>query len=868
LHISTSDYTFKSFFYHNPKYNKMNSNSPVIVLKFGGTSVSNLSRWQQIVDVIQRKYKQGYKVALVHSAKSGVTNILEKFTQTQDIDLATQALLSLQQLANELEVNNNLDEYKQRFLEFTRAEKLSTFDIAEILSFGEIITHKIAFAFISKHLKIKSIDPKTLFITNQQDNRSETSKILSAKCEIKDFNDFDSSDFFMMPGFVAADNQGRTVVLGRGGSDTSASYLAVAMKAKRIEIWTDVHGIFSANPHVIPSARLIEKIGYEEAREIAASGGKVLHPRCILPAEENNIPIHIINSQDIHVKGTVLKNGYESVVPRVRAINVRHNITLVSMDSINMWHQAGFMGTIFTVFKNLGLSIDIVVTAQTNITVSLDTADNVIDSASLERLESELAKYSQVKIIKNCSAVTLVGYRMRALLGHIAPIISSFSEQRIYLTSQSSNDLNTTVVVDEDQADKLLKALHEGLIPNRSSESDFGPTWEQLISRQQKEQKIPDQWWQTKRLELLELAQDQSPCYVYDKATIINQINKLKGLKSIDRIFYACKANSNKEVIKTIHSQGVGLETVSPGEIEHVQNSIAQLSTQDILFTPNFAAKQEYQLAVEKGLENITIDNVFILENWADIFTNQEVILRLDPGHGSGHHRYVRTAGEQSKFGIHASELEKVKQLCEQNNITVKGLHSHTGSGILSYKNWHNIIDYLTKQLEIFPSAKIINLGGGMGITENPYDKGLDMQALDEMLLEFKARFPQIQLWIEPGRFLVANSGVLLAKVTQTKVKGQHGYIGLETGMNSLIRPALYAAWHNIVNLTRLGEDVKFTASIVGPMCETGDILGIDRKVPETKSGDVFLIGECGAYGYSMASNYNRRKPAQEIFLG
>jgi diaminopimelate decarboxylase/aspartate kinase len=617
---------------------------------------------------------------------------------------------------------------------------------------------------------------------------------------------------------------------------------------------------------VIPSARLIEKIGYEEAREIAASGGKVLHPRCILPAEEHNIPIHIINTQDPEVQGTVLKNGYESVVPRVRAINVRHNITLVSMDSINMWHQAGFMGTIFSVFKELGLSIDIVVTAQTNITVSMDTADNVLDSASLERLEAELLKHCDVRVFKNCSAVTLVGYRMRALLGHIAPIISSFAEQRIYLTSQSSNDLNTTIVVDEDQADKLLKALHTELIPKRSSESDFGPTWEQLISRQKQEEVMPDQWWQTKRLELLDLAQTQSPCYVYDKTTIINQVNKLKTLKSIDRIFYASKANSNVDVIKTIHSQGVGLETVSPGEIEHVQASIQNISNKDILFTPNFAAKEEYQLAIAKGL-HITIDNVFILENWADVFANQSVILRLDPGHGSGHHRYVRTAGEQSKFGIHASELEKVKNLCEQNNINVKGLHSHTGSGILSYKNWHNIIDYLTKQLDIFPTAKIINLGGGMGITENPYDKGLDMQALDSMLLEFKSRFPEIELWIEPGRFLVANSGVLLAKVTQTKVKGKHGYIGLETGMNSLIRPALYAAWHNIVNLTKLDEDVKYTASIVGPMCETGDILGIDRKVPETQSGDVFLIGECGAYGYSMASNYNKRKPAQELFL-
>lgn len=842
----------------------MSNTKPTVVLKFGGTSVSNLKRWQQIITLIKLRLKQGYKVAVVHSAKSGLTNLLEEFTQTQDKLLINQVSDSITQLSSDLNVIVDNDRFIKQLISYSEKKYLNAYDVADILSFGERMTHVVGLQFLSKSLRIGSQDPKLIFISRNDDNRADAAKILSAKCSIKPLNI--TNDCILMPGFIASNKKGQTVVLGRGGSDTSASYLAVSLSAQRIEIWTDVHGIFSANPHVVPTARLIEKIGYEEAREIAASGGKVLHPRCILPAEQNNIPIHINNSQDIESPGTVLKKGYESTSPRVRAINVRHKITLISMDSMNMWHQAGFMGKIFTVFEKLGLSIDIVVTAQTNVTVSLDTSDNIINNEILENLKQNLLMFCDVTIYKNCSAVTLVGYRMRALLGEIAPIISNFAEQRIYLTSQSSNDLNTSIVVDEDQADKLLIALHDGLITEHADQYGLGATWEQLISNQTNKREIPPTWWQSKRQELLEIANNTSPCYVYDEKTIVLQINLLKSLKSIDRIFFAMKSNSNPEVIKVIHKHGIGLETVSPGEIKRVQSSIDSIQAKDILFTPNFAAITEYQSALEQGFY-VTIDNMAILLDYPEVFANQSIILRLDPGHGSGHHRYVRTAGEHSKFGIHESELIQVKDFCNKNSTEVIGLHAHAGSGILDHQNWRRIIGYLTDKTKIFNQTNIINIGGGMGITENPFEQGLDLMELDKTILSYKQKFPQLQFWMEPGRFLVANSGVLLAKVTQTKTKGNKGYIGLETGMNSLIRPSLYGAWHNIVNLTRIDEEVDFTATIVGPICETGDILGVDRKVPHSSTGDVFLVANCGAYGYSMASLYNLREPAQEVFV-
>ena len=154
-----------------------------------------------------------------------------------------------------------------------------------------------------------------------------------------------------------------------------------------------------------------------------------------------------------------------------------------------------------------------------------------------------------------------------------------------------------------------------------------------------------------------------------------------------------------------------------------------------------------------------------------------------------------------------------------------------------------------------------------MGIAERPSDAPLDLEQLDVALRRGKADAPEVELWIEPGRFVVAESGVLVTRVTQTKGKGEIRYVGVGTGMNSFIRPALYGAYHEIVNLTRLGDPATEIFTIVGPICETGDRLGSDRLLPETKEGDVLLIANAGAYGYVMSSQYNLRDAATEVLL-
>jgi len=212
-------------------------------------------------------------------------------------------------------------------------------------------------------------------------------------------------------------------------------------------------------------------------------------------------------------------------------------------------------------------------------------------------------------------------------------------------------------------------------------------------------------------------------------------------------------------------------------------------------------------------------------------------------------------------------ELDEVKQLANGLNLKIVGLHAHTGSGILQADNWQNVAETLIEVAQSFPDVKILDLGGGLGVPEKPGQHALNMQTLDNSLAALKRDFGQYEFWLEPGRYIVAEAGVLLAGVTQTKGKGEVRYVGIGTGMNSLIRPALYGANHEIVNLSRLSEGTGQVVNIVGPICESGDKLGTDRLLPACKEGDVLLIANAGAYGHVMSSSYNLRAPAEEMAI-
>ena len=853
-----------------------------IVLKFGGTSVSTLGNWRNIASVVRARLAGEARVLVVHSALSGITDRLEKLLAAALSGAHEPLLSSIEQrhraLAEELGigVSAELDEYfkllRQMASGIALMSEVSDRTRARVLASGELMATELGARFLAAQgIESSWWDARSGLKAAARAAASARANFLSATCEFVQEPALQRQlescpGVVVTQGFIASDSAGDTVLLGRGGSDTSAAYFAAKLGARQLEIWTDVPGMFSANPHDTPQARLLRSLHYDEAQEIASSGAKVLHPRCILPAKSQQIPIVVYATQCPQLEGTHISANGGDGAAQVKAVCLKKGITLVSLDTPGMWHEVGFLADAFQVFKRHGLSVDLVSTSETNVTVSLDPAANSLDPQVIEQLSADLSQLCRAQVIGPCASVSLVGRNIRAILHRLGEAFELFAEQRIYLVSQAANDLNFTFVVDEDQGDRLVNELHERLIEPVRAGSILGPTWQQLFAPPLAAASPTPLWWRTRRATLLELAQRHDCAYVYDPQVVRAAVAALQGLRSADRVLFAMKANPNAQLLRLLAGLGLGFECVSRGEIEHLLASVPQLDRGRILFTPNFAQRAEYAWALEQHIQ-LTIDNLYILAEWGELFRGRDVFIRIDTGSGRGHHHHVRTAGSHAKFGVPLAELDALAALAERHGVGVIGLHAHSGSGIFNAGNWAEVATLLLELAQRFPRLATIDVGGGMGVPDAHDQPGLDLAQLDTALLAMRQDRPGIALWIEPGRYLVAAAGVLIARVTQTKSKNEVRYVGIATGMNSLIRPALYGAWHEIVNLTRLDEPATEIVNVVGPICESADFLGHERLLPPTREGDVLLIANAGAYGYAMSSHYNLRQPAQEFVL-
>jgi diaminopimelate decarboxylase/aspartate kinase len=720
-------------------------------------------------------------------------------------------------------------------------------------------------------LDVEWVDARTVLKAEQRRNATMRASYLSATCAFEP--DLELQQRWSRPGtvwisqgFIASDEAGDTVLLGRGGSDTSGAYFAAKLQARRFETWTDVPGMFSANPRSVPTARLLRALEYDEAQEIASAGAKVLHPRCIMPVKQYGIPLYVYATQTPKLEGTVITTHGGNVAAQVKAVTIKKNITLISMETVGMWHSVGFMADAFQVFKDHGLSIDLVSTSETSVTVSLDPAANTLDRAALDALMVDLSKLCRVQVIGPCAAVSLVGRNIRAILHRLGEALELFEEQKIYLVTQAANDLNITFVIDEEQGDRLVGRLHEIAIRKMTVDRVLGPTWEELYGAPGKPNGIPKQWWHDRRKDLLALAREHEAAFVYDRETLTQKARSLKNLPGIDQVLYALKANWHPEILKIFATEGLGFECVSRAEVEHVLKSVPGITLNRLLFTPNFAPRTEYEWALDKQIP-LTLDNLHPLKAWPELFKGKDLFVRIDTGYGRGHHDKVRTAGVHSKFGVPLFEMEELESLVKKTGAKIIGLHAHSGSGVFTVDNWKQVGDTLTELTTRFKDVRTVDLGGGLGVPERLGQAGVVLPEFGAVLAALKAAHPGISFWIEPGRFLVAEAGVLLANVTQLKGKGEVNYVGVATGMNSLIRPALYGAHHEILNLSRLEEPATEVVNVVGPICESGDQLGVDRLLPVTSEGDVLLIATAGAYGRSMSSTYNLREPAVEILV-
>ena len=849
-----------------------------LITKFGGTSVSSRETWEHITAITKKHLQTGVQPVIVCSALTQASNQLEKMIdaalQDNHQSLFDELSTNYLKLAKGLDLSPDLigsdfQQLQQWLTGIALLREAPAKTQAQILSLGELMMTRLGHAFLQQQgINAFWFDAREALITTPTADGG-SANFLAARCGC-DANPAlakkllaTGAQVIITQGFIASNPEGDTVLLGRGGSDTSGALFAAILNASACEIWTDVPGIYTANPHQLPHARLLKQLNYDEAQEIASMGAKVLHPNCLPPVRHAGIPMIVKYTCMPDHAGTLITKDSDDNAPPIKSVLVKHSITLISIDTLTMWQQVGFLADVFTTFKKHGFSVDLLSSSEFNITLSLDSNSKLRDRQALDALIADLNHFCRAKIIEPCSAVSLVGHHIRTVLPQLGPTLEVFESKKVYLMSLASNDLNLTFVVDESQADKLCQELHNLLIENNPQSFYYSKSWHEEFGNPNK-RKTP--WWETRREELVALGTKQSPCYVYNTDTLRNKADELLSVTAIDQLFYAIKANSHPDILKTLYEKNIGFECVSINELEHVLRIFPTIDKQRLLFTPNFAAKSEYAFAFSIGC-HVTIDSLYPLQQWPDLLGGKSVLLRIDPGCGAGHHKYVCTGGNESKFGITQENLNDVAVLVKQHGIKVVGLHAHSGSGILSPDLWQQTALMLAAEVTRFPDVRVINLGGGLGVVDKPGQQPLDMAALDESLLAVKSRYPNLSLWLEPGRFFVAESGVILAKVTQCKEKGKVRFVGIETGMNSLIRPALYGAYHDIVNLSRLTEEKTAFAHIVGPICESSDTLGYDRLLPNTYENDIMLIANTGAYGRCMSSTYNLRPAAEEIVM-
>ncbi len=844
--------------------------------------MSERARWDTIGRLaLERSQQEDARVLVVVSALSGVTNELTAICAGDGISARVGALIQRHRaFCGDLDLDADAV-LGERFavllalVEDPRAASLALAWQAEVLAQGELLSSSIGAAYlVTQGHDIGWCDARNWLNAVSLPNASAWAQHLSVNCSREADAGFierfsaQPNAILITQGFIARHEDGSTAVLGRGGSDTSAAYFGCLLKALRVEIWTDVPGMFSANPREVPDARLLTRLDYAEAQEIATTGAKVLHPRSLGPCRHAGVPMAILDTERPHLPGTRIDDA-AATVHGVKAISRRNGIVLVSMESVGMWQSVGFLADIFERFKRHGLSVDLIGSSETNVTVSLDPTENLVTTNVLSALASDLEAICRVKVIAPCAAITLVGRGMRSLLHKLSEVWAMFGQERVHLISQSSNDLNLTFVVDEAAADGMLPRLHAALIDSGAmpvyEEQVFGPRWRE-INGTVRPRDTP--WWRGARERewLLAFAAHGTPRYAYHLPTVRERARQLKAIAAIDRRYYAIKANSHPGILKTLVEEGFGLECVSQGELERVFEVLPDLSPERVLFTPSFAPIAEYEASLARGV-TVTIDNAELLRRWPEVFRGCTLWLRIDLGHGDGHHQKVNTGGKESKFGLSAQRVEEFVDVARSLDVRITGVHAHLGSGIETSEHWKQVVDELAGFARRIGSVEILDIGGGLPIPYSDDDEPFDLDAWADGLTEIKAVHPAFKLAIEPGRFLVAEAGVLLAHVSQVIEKDGVLRVGLDAGMNALMRPALYDAWHDIINLSRLGAACDGEFEVVGPICESSDVFGQRVKLPAiTAPGDVMLLADAGAYGMAMANTYNLRAlPAEDV---
>ncbi|MGD6852731.1 MAG: diaminopimelate decarboxylase [Candidatus Bathyarchaeia archaeon] len=378
----------------------------------------------------------------------------------------------------------------------------------------------------------------------------------------------------------------------------------------------------------------------------------------------------------------------------------------------------------------------------------------------------------------------------------------------------------------------------------------------------------------------LELAkQFDTPLYLISEKRIRDNYDRLYGALVNNykyvRIYYAAKANTNMTVLRILQSQGAYLDTVSPGEVFLALSS--GFTPDRILFTGTSVRDDELKMLSDANI-TINVDSQSEMDRLLKISVPQILSVRVNPEVGAGHHSHCITAGPESKFGLWEEEVIQAYAIAQRARVGRFGMHMHIGSGILEVEPYALAVEKLLKIAkrvhdEVGIDFEFIDIGGGIGVPYKPEDKELDLAEFSSKVVGlFKNKVKEYGLgkpflFVEPGRYIVADASILLTTVNTVKVTPNHKFVGVDAGFNTLARPTMYGSYHHILVANKLNESGKETYNVAGPICESGDLLAKDRQLPEIQEGDLLAVQNAGAYGFSMSNQYNSRPRAAEVMI-
>ena len=449
----------------------------MIVIKFGGTSVGDADRVATAIDIVAERQQQ--KPIVVVSALAGVTNELVAASEAAkacDIDRVNQIIAGVRQRHEDVamrlvqqkfdffeafikQLDKQIDQIHTILRGIALLGEITARAKDKVVAIGEKLSSVLfAYSMMMRALPGEHVDSEEVVITDARfgeasplmdDTREAAQRVLLPLIE--------RNLIPVMGGFIGRTREGATTTLGRGGSDYSAAIVGAAVRAKEIQIWTDVDGMMTCDPRLIPSARVIERISYVEAAELAWFGAKVLHPKTIAPAVAEGIPVRVLNTHNVTSAGTLVTEAGDDRAAGPRAVAVKRNATVVHMTSNKMLGAHGFLARLFAIFEQLEVSVDLITTSEVSVSVTIDEKHN------LAQLIERLKPVADVTVIENQAIVAIVGRDLMSDSVVAARAFEALRGIRVSMFSLGTSGLNLSIVVDNSDADRAVRAVHAAL---------------------------------------------------------------------------------------------------------------------------------------------------------------------------------------------------------------------------------------------------------------------------------------------------------------------------------------------------------------------------------------------------------------------